>query len=146
MQFLLVLVALVGYQRYSSRIRCPVSQPGPGLVSFVYYYFNGTRPTPRHWTRAFFKMPDKRYLKVSGAFIGFVIFMSFILASVFAITHNLLILLKVRHYMDFVVQHSSTYMVSVYVSLVVISANTFFLIEFFKYKRLSKVATVSTKA
>lgn len=133
-QFLLILLALLGYQRFSSRLHCPVNRPGLGLVKFVYYYFNQREPDTRIWIKGFFRLPDKYYLKANGAFIGFVVFAGFIFVSLFAILHNLLILAGVDSYLEFVINFSRPYMISVYVLLVLISANIFFLMEYRRYR------------
>ena len=132
-QCLLIALAVVAWQRYETRQRLPVTEPGLGLMRFVYYYFNGRDFTARSWTADIFRLPDRQRLKVRGAFIGFVLTISFVLVSLFAVTHNLLILTQVGSYIDFIVTHHSTYLVSVFVAIVFVSANLFFVLEFREY-------------
>lgn len=136
-QIILVLVALIAYQRFANRIQCPVDKPGLNIAQFVFYYFNGRDLDTRSWFKCFFKLPSKYYLKVNGAFIGFVVVASFISSSVFAILHNLLVLYGVNAYLDFVYDYNSTYVLFVFVFLVTLSANIFFLLEFRQYRLAS---------
>ncbi len=135
-QTFLVLLAVVGYHRYAQRIRKPVDTPGLHLPQFVYYYFNGHEATPRQWAKGFLRLPTKRYLKINGAFIGFVIASSFMLTSVFAIVHNVLILRGIGSYIEFVIEHGDVYLPAVFILLVVLSANVFFVMEYKVYREL----------
>ena len=133
-QLIIVLFALWGYQRYANRNRSQVTQPGLGLRRFVFHYFNGHDANWSNWTRCFFKLPNKHYLKANGAFIGFVLVVSCIAISLFAIAHNLLILSGLAVYLEFVYENSSLYFMSVFIGTVLLSANLFFVTEFRAYR------------
>lgn len=134
-QLILVLFALLAYQRYAGRVRNPVDVPGLGLRRFVFYYFNGFDASWANWSKAIFRLPNRHYLKANGAFIGFVIICSYIAVSIFAIVHNLFILDGTSSYLDFVADNSQVYFLSVFISIVLTSANLFFMTEFKAYRR-----------
>ncbi|MDH4273435.1 MAG: hypothetical protein OEW08_00200 [Gammaproteobacteria bacterium] len=127
-------LALFGYGSYARRIRDPVDKPGLPLRQFVFYYFNGREACWKNWAQSFMKMPDRRYLKVRGEFLGFVLVVSIILASVFAIAHNTLIFVDAQAYSEFVRIHGDVYLPVVLVLCVTLSANLFFLLEFNTYR------------
>jgi hypothetical protein len=134
-QLVFVLLGVLAFQRYATRIRCPVDKPGLGIVQFVYFYFNRHEADIQNWMKSFFKFPNKYYLRINGAFIGFVVVCSFILASAFAIAHNLLILYAVDAYLDFVYNYNNQYMVSVWALIVILGANLFFVLEYREYRK-----------
>lgn len=134
-QLLLVLLALLAYQRYAGRVRNPVDVPDLGLRRFVFYYFNGFDASWSNWSKGVFRLPNRRYLRANGAFIGFVIISSYIAVSIFAIVHNLFILEGASTYLKFVAENSHIYFLSVFVSIVLVSANLFFVTEFNAYRK-----------
>ncbi|MDH5729235.1 MAG: hypothetical protein OEZ58_09610 [Gammaproteobacteria bacterium] len=134
-QLLLVCLVLLGWSRYLLRQRNPVSEPGLNLLRFVYFYFNGRDFTVTSWVKSFYTLPSKHYMKSNGAFIGFCLAMSTIIASIFAIVHNLLLLFQVNPYIQLIVADLSLYFISIFTLTVLLSANIFFIREYRQYKQ-----------
>jgi len=137
-QLLLVCIALMAYHRYEQRKRNPVDKPNLPPVRFAFYYLNGYEFSWRNWIESFLRLPNKQRFMKSSVFTGFVIAASCILASLFAITHNLLILGEFPAYHKFIHFNNQLYLPSVYLTLVTTSCLTFFVIEYNKYKFSNK--------
>ncbi|MDH5544237.1 MAG: hypothetical protein OEZ43_01520 [Gammaproteobacteria bacterium] len=134
-QSLLCILAAGVFYFYLNRQRCPVTQPGLGIRRFVFYYFNGFDANWRQWFASQFKTPNQRYKDAHLAMLGFVIPFSFVLVSVFAIAHNLTILAGIDAYHQFAIDQGYTYFGAVFISLILVSANIFFTLEFTHYRR-----------
>lgn len=80
-------------------------------------------------------MPEPSYLHAHGAFVGFVIVSGYIITSIFAIFHNILILIYIEPYIDFIQMAESTYFVSMFISIILLSVAMFFILEYKQYQR-----------
>jgi hypothetical protein len=134
-QLLVIGLAIVGYHYFHQRERRPVPKPGLGLTQFIYYYFNEREMSLSHWWRSHFRRPGKRYFDAHLAFIGFVITLSVVLVSIFAIAHNLAVWAELDAYSAFLFEYADIYFFSVFVLLVAISAKVFFVMEYAYYRR-----------
>lgn len=142
-QFMLVLLALFAFHNYKIRILNPVDKYGLNMHRFIYYYFHGQDFSFNHFKQNLVTMPSKRKLKLSRAFNGFVLAASFVLVSLFAILHNILILGDFPWYHIFVHRYNELYLPSVYISLVAGSCLVFFVREYQRYKSVGEKAASS---
>ncbi len=133
-QLMLVLVGLVAFHRYSQRMKKPVDKPGLPMYRYIFYYFNACDLSWKNWLHSFVRIPNKLYFRKSSAFCGFSIAASFVLVSLFAIIHNILILGDYPAYNQFLFEYNKIYVPSVYLSLVLSSCLAFFMIEYKRYK------------
>ncbi len=130
-QGLLVTAIFYGYLTYQRRVQLPVKTPGLNLLGFTLRYFNGDEPD---WRRRMFFIPDRAYLRAHLAFLGFIITVSAIKVSLFAILHNLLILVEYNAYLDFVLRFGHHYVLTVLLVIIATSAMLFFITEFLAYR------------
>jgi len=89
------------------------------------------------WVDGVIKTPTGDKLKIHGALAGFVIVLNFCLVSIFALTHNVLILIESHIYLDFVVKNMEIYILAVFLCLLLFSVNAFFLREYRSYLNLA---------
>lgn len=134
-QTLLVGIAASCSLLFYRRRLIHVAKSGLNLPKFVFFYFNGESAHFRNAITSFFSLPKSHNFHAHLGFIGFIIMMSVILGSVFAILHNLAILWEVSPYIEFVMHNRYYYFIFSFFVITFFSANIFFIYEYTRYKR-----------
>ncbi len=93
-----------------------------------YYFFDKIDP----WVKRFFRFPKHVYPHVR--LLTFVITMTSLIISVFAIINNLLLIIEFSTYEQFLISSASMFFPSVLLFAIFASANLFFILEYKQYK------------
>jgi hypothetical protein len=129
------IVALISFLMFFYFKRKPVAvvQTGLSYYDFIYVYFFGKL---RPWPKRMFSFPTNagRHL----VFNGFVFMFVAIGISVFAIAHNVLLILRNGVYERFVANYYSIYFPSCFVIITIASVYAFFTIEYLSYSKRGK--------
>lgn len=128
----LLIVTFVVFLMFFYFNRNPAVIPEKGLTfhDFAYCYFFGKL---RPWPARLFSMPSN--LSRHLAFNGFVFLMITMLVSIFAIVNNLLLLLDVTAYTNFIGRSHRFFFPCVFAVFTMASVFLYFYIEFDKYKK-----------
>jgi hypothetical protein len=137
--FLLIQLSIVIFVSfmmffYFKRKPVIVAQTGLSYYDFIYVYFFGKL---RPWPQRMFSFPTNigRHL----VFNGFVFMCIAIVVSVFAIAHNVLLILRNGVYEKFVANYYSIYFPSCFVIITIASVYAFFTIEYVSYTKTKNI-------
>ena len=118
---------------YFKRKPVSIAQTGLSYYDFVYVYFFGKL---RPWPQRILSFPTNfgRHL----VFNGFVFMFIAIGVSIFAIAHNIMLILHCEGYMAFVASHSNLYFPACFAGITIASVYAFFTIEYLSYIKSKK--------
>jgi hypothetical protein len=128
----LLIVAFVSLMMffYFTREHVTIKENNLNFYDFIYVYFFGKL---RPWPGRIFTVPNnyKRHL----VFNGFLFMFLTMIISIFAITHNLLLMAEVYAYVSFVSEHYRSYIPICFILVTAFSVYFFFGREYLRYRR-----------
>lgn len=128
-QFLLFCIISTFIYFFFFHERFTVDIVGLSFSDFVYYYFNG-EVKPFHKRFSVFPKYYRRHL----AFNGFILMILSIATSIYAIIHNTMLVNGVGWYIELIHYHYKSVFTILLLTGVIISAYSFFLMEYNRYK------------
>ncbi len=128
-QFLLFCMISTFIYFFFFHERFSVDIKGLPFSDFVYYYFHG-EIKPFHKRFSVFPKYYRRHL----AFNGFILMILSIAVSIYAIIHNTLLVNEVEWYIELIRYHYKPVFTILLLSGVIVSAYSFFLMEYNYYK------------
>lgn len=135
-QLLLVLLISGCAYLYATLKPPQVSMKNLTLSDFIYVFFFGEL---HPWRKRFFSRPKD--FKTHLYFNGFLIPSVAILVSIFAIINNLLLILNIAPYREFLNRWFDLFFPLVFLTIIVISALLFFHLQYHTYKKQQRVSS-----
>lgn len=128
-QFLLFCIISTFIYFFFFHERFTVDIKGLSFSDFIYYYFHG-EIKPFHKRFSVFPKYYRRHL----AFNGFILMILSIATSIYAIIHNTMLINGVDWYIKLIHYHYKSVFTLLLLTGVIVSAYSFFLLEFNRYK------------